>query len=129
MSCNGHSSTTAKLDWTFSNNGTWTDAVQFGAPEGYEWNFEGYTFEMDIQRNPYDAMPLLQLSTANGRIVVDDPYQRVLHFNVAPDDIQANLRPGIYVYDLVIVDGSNPSIRTPLLYGTLEVTQGVTYQP
>jgi hypothetical protein len=121
------SSTSAHLDWKFANNGTWMDAVRFGAPAGYEWNFEGQTFEMDVQLNRYDLVPLLQMSTANGRIVIDDVYQRVIHFNVAPDDIQANLKPGTYVYDMVMVDGSNPAMRVPLLHGVLEVKQGVTY--
>jgi hypothetical protein len=128
--CPGYSSSTsAHLDWRFANNGTWMDAVQFGAPAGYQWNFEGQTFEMDIQLNRYDMVPLLQMSTANGRIIIDDVYQRVIHFNVAPDDIQANLKPGTYVYDLVMVDGSNPAMRVPLLHGVLEVKQGVTYPP
>jgi hypothetical protein len=125
--CTGHSVTSAHQDWEVDNNGTWMDAVQFGTPEGYEWNFEGQTFEMDVQRNRYDTVPLLQMSTTNGRIVIDDIYQRVLHFNVAPDDLQTSLKPGTYVYDLVMVDGSNPALRVPLLHGTVEVTQGVTY--
>ena len=80
-----------------------------------------------MQRNPYDTVPLLSLSSSNGRIIVDDLMQRVIHFNVSPDDIQASLRPGIYVYDLVMVNGSD--IRVPLMHGTLQVQQGVTYPP
>jgi len=127
--CNGHSVTSAHLDFKIDNNGTWMDATQFGAPNGYEWNLEGQGFEMDVQLNRYDQTPLLQMSTADGRIVIDDVYQRVIHFNVAPDDIQASLKPGCYVYDLVMVDASNPATRVPLLHGTVEVTQGVTYPP
>jgi hypothetical protein len=70
---------------------------------------------------------LLSLSTGNGRIIVDDPIQRVLHFNVLAADIQSNLPPGIYVYDLVMIDVNG--VRTPLMYGNVKVVQGVTYPP
>jgi len=121
--------TSAQLDMTITNNGTWSDAVQFGAPSGYSWNLNGQSFEMDVQRDRYDEIPLLQLSTANGRIVVADAMQRVIYFNVEPLDIQNSLKPGIYVYDLVMVSTSTPPVRVPLLHGSVVVTQGVTYTP
>ena len=82
---------------------------------------------MDVQLNRYDAVPLLSLTTDNGRIIIDDSVQRVIHFNVAPEDIQAGLKPGAYVYDLVMVDASDT--RVPLMHGALFVGQGVTYPP
>jgi hypothetical protein len=123
----GHSVTAARADLQFANNTTWMDAFQFGTLGDTTWTLAGQTFSMDIQINPYDTTPMLQLNTANGRIVVDDIVQRVLHFNVTPTDIQANLRPGIYVYDLVMVDTAIPPSRVSLMYGTVEVIQGVTY--
>lgn len=122
-----HSVTSAKVDLRIDNNGTWMDAFQFGEPDDTTWTLTGQTFELDVQRNPYDTLPLLSLSTDNGRIVIDDVVQRVIHFNVSPADLQANLRPGTYVYDLVMVDGSE--VRVPLMHGTLQVQQGVTYPP
>jgi hypothetical protein len=121
----GHSVTSARVDLRIDNNGTWMDAFQFGEPDDTTWTLDGQTFEVDVQRNPYDTVPLLSLTSANGRIIVDDPIQRVIHFNVSPDDIQANLPPGMYVYDLVMVDGSD--VRVPLMHGQLTVTQGVTF--
>jgi hypothetical protein len=120
-----HSVTSAYEEMTISNNGTWSDAYQFGKEDDTTWNLDGCLFELDVQRNPYDAVPLLSLSTSNGRIVVDDTVQRVLHFNVAADDIQASLDPGTYVYDLVMIDDTG--VRTPLMHGPLTVVQGVTY--
>jgi hypothetical protein len=122
-----HSVTSARVDLCIDNNGTWMDAFQFGEPDDTTWTLDGQTFELDVQRNPYDTVPLLSLSTADGRILVDDVVQRVIHFLVDPDDIQASLRPGTYVYDLVMINGSN--VRVPLMHGTLEVNQGVTYPP
>jgi hypothetical protein len=125
MKWNAHSVTSATVLLQVDNNGTWSDAFQFGDPEDTTWDLNGCTFELDVQRNPYDAVPLLQLSTSNGRIIVDDVIQRVIHFDVAPLDIQGALDPGVYVYDLVMIDGSG--IRTPLMHGTLTIEQGVTF--
>jgi hypothetical protein len=125
----GHSVTSARVDLRIDNNGTWMDAFQFGEPDDTTWTLTGQTFELDVQLNPYDTVPLLSLTSANGRIIVDDVIQRVIHFSVPPDILQANLNPGAYVYDLVMVDGSSPSIRVPLMHGSLFVQQGVTYPP
>lgn len=122
----GHSVTSARVDLSINNNGTWMDAFQFGTPGDTTWTLDGQTFELDVQLTTY-SISLLLLSTANGRIVVDDTVQRVIHFLVAPADIQAALEPGWYVYDLVMVDGSD--VRVPLMHGDLQVTQGVTYTP
>jgi hypothetical protein len=121
-----HSSTSAHVDLRIDNNGTWMDAFQFGEPDDTTWTLTGQTFALDVQLSPY-GVSLLSLTTANGRILVDDVVQRVIHFNVAPDVIQASLKPGEYVYDLVMINGSD--IRVPLMHGTLCVGQGVTYTP
>jgi hypothetical protein len=121
-----HSATSAHINLGIDNNGTWMDAFQFGEPDDTTWTLDGQTFEADVKLSPY-GMSLLSLTTANGRILVDDMVQRVIHFNVAPDIIQASLTPGEYVYDLVMVNGSN--IRVPLMHGTLCVGQGVTSTP
>jgi hypothetical protein len=123
-----HSITSARVDLQIDNNGTWMDAFQFGTPEDTSWSLAGQEFELDVQLNPYDTIPLLSLSVSNGRIFIDDPVQRVIHFNVNPDDLQANLRPGSYVYDLVMFD-TTTDVRVPLMHGPLVVTQGVTYPP
>jgi hypothetical protein len=122
-----HSVTSARVDLHIDNNGTWMDAFQFGEPDDTTWTLDDQAFELDVQRSPYDEVPLLSLSTVDGRIVVDDLIQRVIHMNVAPAIIQAFLRPGEYVYDLVMVDSAN--VRVPLMHGVLEVAQGVTYPP
>ena len=120
-----HSSTSARVELALTNNGTWSDAFQFGDPDDLTWTLTDMLFEMDVQRNPYDTNPLLTMTTGNGRIIVDDVVQRVIHFNVPAVDIQANLTPGTYVYDLVMIDAAG--VRTPLMHGPVTVTQGVTY--
>jgi hypothetical protein len=121
-----YSSTSAPTDLKIANNATWMDAFQFGTPGDTTWSFDNQGFELDVQLNRYDTVPKLSLSVTNGRIVVDDPVQRVLHFDVKPDDLQVALSPGVYVYDLVMVDSATDD-RTLLMHGKLYVGQGVTY--
>lgn len=123
----GHSVTSAPVELQIDNNGTWEDAFQFGEPDDMTWDLLGQTFEMDVQRNPYDAVPLLSLSTGNGRIITDSAILRVIHFKVDADDIQSSLKPGTYVYDLVMIYEGD--IRVPLMHGAVQVVQGVTYPP
>lgn len=124
-----HSVTSARVDLRIDDNSTWMDAFQFGEPTDTTWTLSGQSFELDVQHNPYDAVPLLHLDTAGGRIITDDLVQRVIHFNVSPDVIQAFLNPGTYVYDLVMLDGSTPPIRVALMHGNLTVSRGVTFPP
>jgi hypothetical protein len=123
----GHSVTAANVDLRIANNGTWMDAFQFGYPDDTTWTLVGQSFKLDVQLDRYDTTSLLSISTALGSIIVDDVIQRVIHFNVTPAAIQTALSPGTYVYDLVMVDGLNNVV--PLMYGTLQVIQGVTYPP
>ena len=123
----GHSVTSAREDITVDNNGTLSNAYQFGSPPGTTWTLIGQTFEMNVKRNRYDMVPLLIMNMSNGRIIVDDQIQRVIHLNVSAADIQNYLPVGTYVYDLVMMDGSSPPLRVPLMHGYLTVEQGVTY--
>ena len=128
----GHSITSAKVDLRISNNTTWQDAFQFGEPDDLTWTLEGPMFELDVQRNPYDASPLLSLSSSENEIIIADILQRVIYMNVDAQAIQESLAPGTYVYDLVMIAGDNPAppaVRVALMHGTLQVVQGVTYPP
>jgi hypothetical protein len=124
-----HSVTSARVDLRIDDNSTWMDAFQFGFPDDTTWTLNGQSFELDVQLTPYDVVPLLHLDTAGGRIIIDDPVQRVIHFNVAPTILQASLNPGTYVYDLVMFDGSTPPVRVALMHGYLTVTRGITFPP
>jgi|SRR5215472_6509592 len=125
--CNGHSVTSAHVDLSIDNNGTWMDAFQFGTPGDTTWTLTGQKFEMDVQLNYYDATPKLSLTSTAGKIVIDDVIQRVIHLNVDPATLQGALQPGTYVYDLVMLDASVPPVRVPLMHGDVCVSQGVTY--
>lgn len=127
MSSNGncccehaHSVTSAHVDLAADNNGTLSDAFQYGDPTDTTWTLDGCTFAMDVQLTYYDVTPKLSLSSAAGTIVVDDPVQRVIHLHVDP----LTLLPGNYVYDLIMTDALGT--KTPLQHGQLEICQGVT---
>jgi hypothetical protein len=123
--CVGHSVTSAHVDLAIDNNGTWSDAFQFGDDDDRTWTLNGQSFALDVQLNYFDAVPKLSITSGAGEIVIADPIQRVVYFNVPPASIQASLKPGMYVYDLIMIDGAT-SVRVPLMHGTVEVTQGVT---
>jgi len=119
------SATSAEVNIVIGNGTTWQDAFQFGQPGDFTWQLTT-NWEMEIKLDRFQTTPLLNPSTANGQIVVDDINQRVIHLNVGPATIQAALMPGVYVFDLVMFDGSTPAIRTVLMHGQLRVIQGVS---
>jgi hypothetical protein len=119
------SATSAETAITIGNNVTWQDAFQFGQPGDFTWQLQP-NWELEIKLDRYQSTPLLNPSTTNGQIVVDDIHQRVIHFNVSPTTIQAALQPGMYVYDLIMFDNSVPPVRTVLMHGSLRVVQGVS---
>jgi len=119
------SATSAEVDIVIGNGTTWQDAFQFGQPGDFTWQLAP-NWEMEIKLDRFQATPLLNPSTANGQIIVDDLVQRVIHLNVPPSVIQSALQPGTYTYDLVMFDNSTPPIRTVLMHGLLRVVQGVS---
>lgn len=124
--CNaGHSATSAHVDLAIDNNGTWSDAFQFGDDDDTTWTLNGQSFALDVQLTYYDATPKLSVKSNLGEIVIADPNQRVIYLNVPPFTIQSSLPPGRYVYDLVMIDGTT-GVHVPLMHGTVDVAQGVT---
>lgn len=119
-------SSAATTDITVDDNVTWRDAFRFGIEDDTTWSFTGASFIMEVKADVNDTLPLYTLTSAGGEIVVDDAVQRVLHFNVPEATVRANLPVGVYVYDLVMFDGSVPPVRDLLMTGTVYVVRGVT---
>lgn len=118
--------TRATVDLAIQNNASWEDAFTFGTAGDTTWSLTGQDFRMDVKVSRDAPAALLTLSTVNGRIVVDDVTQRIIHFNVDDATITASLIPGTYVYDLIMYDASSPAVRTVLMGGEVCVIQGVT---
>ena len=118
--------TAARVNIAVQNNATFEDAFQFGTAGDTSWSFTGQSFVMDIKGEKDDTVALLSLTSGAGQIVVDDVVQRILHFNVSDTALNAALKVGEYQYDLIMFDGSSPSVRVALMGGELRVKQGVT---
>lgn len=118
--------TAAIVNIVANDNATFSDAYQFGTVGDTTWSFTGMTFKMEIKASREDVAPLITWTSGANQIIVDSASQRVLHFNVPMTAIQAALPPAEYIYDLVMLDGSTPAIRTILMQGEFVVSRGVT---
>ena len=136
--------TSALVDFVIGNNQTFNDALIFDPPPygltgatgctGPQWNMVGQNFRMDIKRriDPYSAPALLSLNSTGstgvtgGQIVCADTSPRIIYFNVPEAVIQQALSPGEYRYDLLMISGDTPPIRTPLCHGWFVISDGVT---
>lgn len=118
-------STAARVDMEIYNNVTWQDAFRFGDDDDTSWSFTDKTFEMDVKASRDDAAALFTLTSGNGRIVVDDEVERVLHFNAEDPDFSVVLPAATYVYDLIMIDDVS-GVRTQLMHGKVTVKVGVS---
>jgi hypothetical protein len=119
------SSTAACVDVSISNNATWQDAWQYD-PDSTDWDFTGQSFKLEVKASRDDDAALATFTSAGSKIIVDSITERILHMNVDYVTLKAALPNGEYVYDLIMFDGSSPSIRVLLQYGKLCIGQGVT---
>jgi hypothetical protein len=123
--------TSAPVDFVTNDNGTFSDSIQFdpkgptGATAG-AWGFTGVSFRMDIKRDLNATGPLMTLGLGATGINIQDTTFRIIAFSVPEANIQACLLPGQYVYDFIMIDGSTPQVRTPLMHGKFVVKHGVT---
>lgn len=118
--------TSAPVRIKIPDNATFADAFQFGNVGDLTWSFTGKSFRMDIKGNKEDLVPRLSLTSGAGQIIVDDPINRILHFNVQDVVLRTALVPGKYFHDFVMIDGSVPPIRVVLMHGSFEFAHGVT---
>jgi|ERR1700735_5133881 len=114
----------SQVDIITANTITFSDAIQFGLSTD-TWTLAGMTFEFTIKASRSDAANLAQWTSGAGQIIITDPINRIITFNVPESVIAAALQVGKYVYDLVMFDGSSPPIRTMLMQGHLYIQQGV----
>jgi hypothetical protein len=132
--------TASRQDLQYLDSGDLYDAFQFGTLGDTSWDFNNKTFHMDVKGSTDDASPLLSLTTTNNRIVVVDASQRVLLLDMSlaaipslgppgppVGELVAVIVPGCYVYDLIMIDGIT-TVRTPLMYGKLEIKHGATQE-
>ena len=120
--------TAARVDILTATNVTFADAFQFGTPGDTSWSFTGQSFRMDLKSNKFGPnAALLSITSGAGQIVVSDPVNRILYFDVPEATFSAaDVIPGEYDYDFIMLDASNPAVRIALMYGKFKMVQGVT---
>lgn len=82
----------------------------------------GYGVLMQVRATAESVDVILEISTANGFATVDGPAGKISIY--VPSDDTATLVPGLYVYDLDIIDLSSNSQR--ILQGQFEITAEVS---
>lgn len=120
--------TAARVDILTATNVTFADAFQFGVSGDTSWSFTGQSFRMDLKSNKFGPnAALLSITSGAGQIVVSDPVNRILYFDVPEATFSAaDVIPGEYDYDFIMYDSSNPAVRIALMYGKFKMVQGVT---
>ena len=119
----------ASVAITTKNNVWFVPAWRFGVVGDTSWSFTGKHFLCDFKSDPSNDTPELSLSSIGSpqTIFVLDAVNRLLQFAVTDITLRAAMDPGVYQFDLIMVDDATGE-RTPLLVGALTVTQGVTIE-
>lgn len=93
-----------------------------GDPENYlPWDLDGHTARMQVRRTIDSGTPLVELTTENGRIILNEEPGRIrLHM---ADEVTATITTS-GVYDLEIVDGIGNVSR--VVQGKFTLSQEVT---
>lgn len=107
-------------NFTLDQGSTWTLQIVYNDSNGNPVDLTGYTAEMQVRRKFDSDTPVLTLSTSNGGITIV-PLTGTL--NLLATDEQADIDPGLYVYDLELSIGG---VRTRLIQGTVTVSGEVT---
>jgi hypothetical protein len=81
------------------------------------YSLAGFTARMQAKVTPEDVAPTLNLTSANGGVVLDDTLKTI---TIVVTDVQsAALEPGDYLYDLELVDGGGAV--TEIVHGVINV--------
>jgi hypothetical protein len=115
-----------KLHITIERYATFSLPLQFKekAPPQDPLDFTGATFKMQIRENLKSETFIMELTTANGRIISTDLPNGKITFLLTPTETATLAKRG-NVYDLLVTYPSAAVDR--LLEGQVEVIDGVTH--
>lgn len=85
-------------------------------------NLSGYSARMQVRAKASAASPLIEFTSANGRIEMNGPQGKMI-LKLAASETDT-IEPGVYVYDLEIANGLGDVQR--ILEGRFVVTANVT---
>ena len=109
-------------DTTVDQGSTWKMATFVTDESGAAINLTGYSARMFVKREKTDVVPLLQLTNANGKIVITELSGR-LDFMLLDADTDS-LSSGVHFYDIELVSPSGEVTR--IVEGVFYINQGVT---
>lgn len=101
----------------------WIDTIVFGSASD-RWRLDDYDIWMHVKK-PGDATVLLELSTANGRLMISDAAARRLEINAGWAEIE-NIEPGPFEFD-VLLENKTTELRSRSGPHTLTITRGITF--
>lgn len=100
----------------------WLATTLVGAP-GDRWRLDDYDIAAHLKR-PGDDSVLLELTLANGRLIISDAPGRRLEFNIGWELIEP-LLPGDFIFDLLFENRST-EVRSRSERHELVITSGIT---
>lgn len=121
---------TVKIDML--HNAGFTHSFEWVDKDGVPISLAGQTLKMQIKRKTSDLAAIYELSTANGRIVIDPDQTNRFTIDIAANVLATTFsldKSGIeidkpYAFDLLRIISAEE--RPALLRGTISVRQGAT---
>ena len=101
----------------------WIAAMQFGSVND-RWRLDDYDIWLQVKKSG-DNTILLDLNTANGKLIIADPVSRRLEVNVGWSEID-DVSPGPFEFD-VLLQNKTTQIRSRSGTHTLSITPGITF--
>jgi len=101
----------------------WIDTIVFGSVND-RWRLDDYDIWLHVKKEGDDTV-LLDLTTANGRLVIADAPGRRLEVNVGWSLIEA-VEPGPFVFD-ILFENKTTEVRSRSGPHTLAITPGITF--
>ena len=107
--------------FSMEQGSTFSRSITYKDSNGSPIDLSGYTARMQLRRNVEDSSPIIELTTANGRITLGGTAGTVT-LTIAASDT-ASLSPVEGVYDLELVSGDTVE---KLIAGTFTIQREVT---
>lgn len=109
--------------YTVAAGTDWLDTFVFGTVSD-RWRLDDFDLHLHVKK-PGDNAVLLDLKTANGKLIITDPIARRLEVNVGWDEIEA-IEPGPFEFD-ILFENKTTGVRSRSGSHTLTITRGITF--
>ena len=100
----------------------WIDTIVFGTVND-RWRLDDYDIWLQVKKAG-SAVAELELTTANGKLVISDAAARRLEINVGWEEIEEKA-PGPFIFDILFQNKAT-EVRSRSGPHTLSITPGIT---